>query len=145
VQDEINIEMGTDSKIYSSGIGFAGTDDVVNGFAESGKDFRVVVSVDESEFARYSAEFKEKFDDRVILEIGDPIFLDYGDGINNEQIVGTIDLVETGNRNGYLWILLLLVIGLPVMLILTRLRRKKVRPKEKISIEEQDLSRIHQV
>ena len=56
------------NKIYSAGVGWHSSDGVVTGFGESGKEFRLVVGVDESEFGRYSAEFAERYGDMVFVE-----------------------------------------------------------------------------
>ena len=61
-----------DSGIYGVGIGWTRTDGVVHGFGESGKEFRVVVQVDESAFDHYSIGFMNRYSDRVFIEAVSP-------------------------------------------------------------------------
>ena len=71
-QEEIDSIMGVGSGIYSTGVGWISTDGRVHGFGESGKEFRLVVGVDESVFDHYSAGFAELYGDRVIVEASGP-------------------------------------------------------------------------
>lgn len=71
VQREIEKEMATQSdkpSIHSVGIGWISIDGKVTGFGESGKEFRVVVSVDESVFSEFAAKYKEKYGDMIYVE-----------------------------------------------------------------------------
>jgi len=69
VQYEIYIQMLTDQNIISVGTGWiSDSSGNVTGFGESGKENRVVVDVDKSEYARYSAEFEKKYSDKVFAE-----------------------------------------------------------------------------
>ena len=63
--------LNPDSKFYTSGIGWGNANG--SGFGESGFEFRVVVDVDESVFERYTAEFAELYDDKVLVRVGSPI------------------------------------------------------------------------
>lgn len=64
--------MGSDEKIYSVGVGWTSADGVVTGFGESGKEFRVVVTVDESVLTEYEDKFHELYGDMVVVEAGGP-------------------------------------------------------------------------
>ena len=71
-QDEINAIMGQGSGIYSTSVGWTGTDRRVHGFGESGKEFRLTVGVDLSVFDYYSEGFAALYGDRVIVEVSGP-------------------------------------------------------------------------
>ncbi|MCL2153853.1 MAG: hypothetical protein FWH57_13065 [Oscillospiraceae bacterium] len=71
-QKEIDSIMGAGSGIYSTGVGWTSTDSRVHGFGDSGKEFRLVVGVDESVFNHYSAGFAQLYGDRVIVEASGP-------------------------------------------------------------------------
>ena len=75
-QDEINAIIGEGSGIYSTGIGWTSTDRRVHGFGESGKEFRLVVGVDDSVFDHYSEGFAALYGDRVVVETGGPLMDD---------------------------------------------------------------------
>ena len=73
IQDEIWAEVGADSKIFGVGVGWTSDEDRnVIGFGESGKEFRVLVWVDETVFEHYSSEFARRFGGRVVVEISEP-------------------------------------------------------------------------
>jgi hypothetical protein len=72
VNNEI-IEMmksNPDSGIYGVGIGWTNTGGAVHGFGESGKEFRVGITVDENVFDHYSAGFMNRYGERVYVEAG---------------------------------------------------------------------------
>ncbi len=77
VQDAITKEMMSqpagETRIYSSGIGFTSIDGKVTGFGESGKEFRVVVSVDESVYTETSNRLHQLYGDMVYVESGTAI------------------------------------------------------------------------
>jgi len=72
VNDEIVEMMGSNqnSGISAVGLGWTSTGGRVHGFGESGKEFRVIVYVDESVFDHYSAGFMSRYGERVIVEAG---------------------------------------------------------------------------
>lgn len=78
VNDEIVANyLGSDEKVYSVAVGWTSADGVVTGFGESGKESRVVVSVDESVLAEYADKFYELYGDMVVVEAGEaPVLLD---------------------------------------------------------------------
>lgn len=67
--------MGSDGKIYGVGVGWTSVDGVVTGFGESGKESRVVVSVDESVLTEYTDKFYELYGDMVVVEAGEAFVL----------------------------------------------------------------------
>ncbi|NLA86315.1 MAG: hypothetical protein GX847_03320 [Clostridiales bacterium] len=77
VQEAITKEMMSQSAgetvIYSTGIGFTSIDGKVTGFGESGKEFRVVVSVDQSVYAETSNRLHQLYGDMVYVESGTAI------------------------------------------------------------------------
>jgi len=67
-----------DSKVYAAGTGWSSDEDGVFGFGESGCEFRVVVTVDESAFEHYGEEFQRLYGDMVFLNAGGPFtYLDF--------------------------------------------------------------------
>jgi len=72
VKDEIVEKMGSspNSGIYGVGLGWTSTGGRVHGFGESGKEFRVMIHVDESVFDHYSDGFVSRYGERVIVEVG---------------------------------------------------------------------------
>jgi hypothetical protein len=74
VQKDITNEMisqpAGEAVIYSAGIGFTMIDGQLTGFGESGKEFRVVVSVDESVYAETVNRYRELYGDMVYVEPG---------------------------------------------------------------------------
>lgn len=76
-QAEIGPEMtGEDSKIYATGVGWTNIDGQVTGFGASGKEFRLVVSVDKSVLAQYTEAFHQRYGDMVYVEVGEPVVLE---------------------------------------------------------------------
>ena len=75
-QEEIDAIMAPGSGIYSTGVGWTSTDGIVHGFGESGKEFRLVVGVDESVFDHYSEGFAALYGDRVVIEASSQVALD---------------------------------------------------------------------
>ena len=74
VYDEIcTNHMQSPGKVYSVGIGWTTVDGVVTGFGESGRESRVVVSVDESVLKEYTDEFFALYGDLVFVEAGTPL------------------------------------------------------------------------
>jgi len=83
VQNEITEMMvaNPEGGIFSSGIGWGNVNNAGRGFGESGKEFRVSISVDASVFDHYNTGFTNRYGDRVIVSIGSPgIALDDMDG-----------------------------------------------------------------
>ena len=72
VQHEITEMMMSNPNcgISSSGLGWTITDGAVHGFGESGKEFRVTVSVDESVFDHYYAGLTNRYGERVYIQAG---------------------------------------------------------------------------
>ena len=95
VQEEIDSIMGAGSGIYSSGVGWTSTDGNVHGFGESGKEFRLVVGVDESVFDHYSEGFSLLYGDRVIVHASGPA--EYW--LDESSLSGDIG-VDTGMAEG---------------------------------------------
>jgi hypothetical protein len=91
VQNEITeiMSSNTDSGIYSSGIGWTRIDGTVRGFGESGKEFRVVVSVGESVFDHYNDGFASRYGERVYVEIGHDLTLFNEDDMVGGRLSGT--------------------------------------------------------
>ncbi len=76
VQQEIVNEMSGGGRIYGVGVGWGGGEGEATGFGESGKEFRVVVTVDESAFAEYTRTYAARYGDMVAVAAGDPVVLD---------------------------------------------------------------------
>jgi len=116
VREEIEALMAEpDSKIYGLGVGWSSDENGVFGFGESGRESRVVVTVDESVYTDYGDEFARSYGDMVFVEAGGPVILD-GPGAE-EDIRGAI--------NPWTWaafgICLLGLVAMP----LWRVRRRK--------------------
>lgn len=74
VQKQITEEMSSSRKVYSVGIGWTVIDGEVTGFGESGKEFRVVVRVDESVLDEYVNTYESLYGDMVHVEAGDRLY-----------------------------------------------------------------------
>jgi len=128
VQNEITEMMvaNPEGGIYSSGIGWGNINNANRGFGESGKEFRVSISVDESVFDHYNTGFTNRYGDRVIVSVGSPFSfatddMDGGavpEGIGSPtadftivpiEITGTFASIGNsgvgGNDNTWLWII----------------------------------------
>jgi len=148
VQNEISEMMfaNQDGGIYSSGMGWTRIDGIVQGFGESGKEFRVVVSVDESVFEHYNTGFLSRYGERVYVEVGSMIIAtdDIGDdgltGVDttvsiNASIIpieitgvfsGGIDAGSNNTLNSSYWlwpIVGFVLLGILILFIKQRLRR----------------------
>lgn len=76
VNDEIVANhMVTGSKIYSVGVGWTSSGGEVAGFGKNGKEFRVVVTVDESVLTEYKVKFRLLYGDMVEVQAGSPLVL----------------------------------------------------------------------
>lgn len=73
VQEEITAQMVAGSGIHAVGVGWASINGEVKGFGGSGKESRVVVTVDKSVYKKYSAEFASRYGDMVYVETGDAV------------------------------------------------------------------------
>ena len=62
--------MGKDPNIYSMGLGWGTVDGKTTGFAESKKEARVVLTVDESFAQEYANKFYNIYGDMVVVEAG---------------------------------------------------------------------------
>ncbi|MDR1409171.1 MAG: hypothetical protein LBJ12_02635 [Oscillospiraceae bacterium] len=62
-----------DNKIYGVSVGWGNEGETVFGFGESGKEFRVIVLVDKEVVALLTAQLKEKYGEKVIVEESLPI------------------------------------------------------------------------
>jgi len=83
VQDEIAARMG-DGDIHSVAVGWTSANGEVTGFGDSGKEFRVVVSVDEGAYDQYAAAWQAQYGDMVYVETGKaPVLLDDARGAND--------------------------------------------------------------
>lgn len=83
VQDEIAARMG-DGDIHSVAVGWTSANGQVTGFGDSGKEFRVVVSVDESAYDQYAAAWQAQYGDMIYVETGEaPVLLDDARGAND--------------------------------------------------------------
>jgi len=82
VQKEITEMMmsNPNSGIYGNGIGWISAGGVVHGFGDSGKEFRVTISVDESVFDHYNTGLTGRYGDRVYVEIGSVAIAEDMDG-----------------------------------------------------------------
>ena len=58
------------SKVYGVGVGWASAEEEVNGFGKNGKEFRVVVTVDESVLTEYKEKFDLLYGDMVEVQAG---------------------------------------------------------------------------
>lgn len=68
IQDEIvSLYMGGDGPVVGCGTGWQSVDDVVKGFGESGKEFRVVVDVLEAEAQGYAKRLAKDYGDAVCV------------------------------------------------------------------------------
>jgi len=107
VHEEISgLATTPDSKIYTVGLGWINMDGVFHGFGESGKESRVVVGVDESEYDRYTALFAEQYGDMVVVETTVGGIVPY-----NDAYIGS--LAETaGGKNRYWALPIILIVGL---------------------------------
>lgn len=91
VQNEIIQDMSdSNGKIYSVGVGWKTTEDEIGGFGESGKEFRVVVTVDKSVFDTYVSTYENRYGDMVYVEVGeapmllqDTIATDHSNPVNS--------------------------------------------------------------
>jgi len=150
VQREITEIMfsNTDSGIYGCGIGWTSTGRDVHGFGESGKEFRVTISVDESVFDHYNTGFANRYDDRVfVVEAAYPIALDDMDGgiimegSGSSAVVATIIPVEitgvfvgslgngsAGGSGNNLWLWIFLGVALLCSLALLIRYRRSLTP-----------------
>lgn len=75
--------LGSDNKVYSVGIGWISKDGVATGFGESGKESRVVVSVDKSVLTEYEDKFYKLYGDMVVVEEGGAAILENAENIKN--------------------------------------------------------------
>jgi len=145
VNYEIYLLMEPDSSIYGAGLGWDSSDGVLTGFGETGKELRVIVSVDENELTRYSAEFAERFGDMVIVKAGSPGYpTSYSDDVggNNTASIntGSADAInehsdKTGIADNILWTLI--IVGIVVLIALSvfiwlRTRHKARRTEAEI-------------
>jgi hypothetical protein len=105
-QNDISAQIARENKIYSVGTGWAITNGEVHGFGESGKEFRVIVGVDESEVDRYSIEFSKRYGDMVVVEKSHP---------------NRTEDFATGNQNNrpWTWWILLPIYGVILVSILS--------------------------
>jgi len=71
VNEKIADYMLTHDKIYSAGIGWGSS----GGYGADGKEFRVVVTVDESVLTEYNNKLRRQYGDVVEVEAGDPPIL----------------------------------------------------------------------
>jgi len=162
VQNEITEMMSSnpDGGIYSTGIGWTSADGVVFGFGESGKEFRVNVSVDKEAFYHYHTGLTARYGDRVYVDISSPISLEDGmDGMimpgGGVQAEGAADPVKInlieitgvftgstgygsigGNTRGSTDILLWIIAGavlLCALLLLVRFRMFPVPAKQTVN------------
>ena len=86
VLKEIQNEMSDISKkIYGAGVGWANIDGKTTGFGESGKEFRIVVSVDNSVYDKYVKAYKAQYGDMVYVEPSDGFVPLRDDGIESSN------------------------------------------------------------
>ena len=141
VNNEI-IEMmrsNPNSGIYGVGIGWTSSGGRVQGFGESGKEFRVAVSVDESVFDHYSTGFMNRYGERVNVEIGYEATTDDMEGgttMTDNSIIVPIEItgvfsggIGTGgniifNNSYWLWFMIsIALLGALLLFVGLRLRR----------------------
>jgi len=150
VLNEITAMMGPDSKIYSAGLGWTSINGGITGFGESGKESRVVVSIDESEFDRYSKELAERYGDMVFpvrgggmnspdsedghIGVTDDVLIVDDSGSAGEDAngatgggitIGAVDDTGSDNQNGNLWVWVVIGAVLLCVLVFLLLRRKR--------------------
>jgi len=145
VQEEMHTIMSSDSGVYSTGIGWISTDGNVHGFGESGKEFRLVVGVDESVFDHYYKGLVELYGDRVVVEVSGPIVTNDslgGNEITSERdpivpvdisaaLSGSAFFGANNVPNNTYWIWAVFSVGLlGALLILLRLRSHSVPAKQ---------------
>ena len=154
VQNEITEIMVShpDSGIFGSGIGWTSKDRAVHGFGESGKEFRVTVTVDESVFEHYYTGLNSRYGDRVHVEAGLQASVEDLDGgmmPGGNSLYGGISFVPVeisgifvgsvggGNNassgnNMYLWIATGAIM-LCALLVLVRFRLHQVPTKQTVN------------
>lgn len=88
--------------IYTTGIGWTSSGGNVHGFGESGKEFRVIVTVSEEHLAQYTALYENLYQGMVVVEAGEPVV-----PTDNNQLQGSpafsdaYGLYESWEQNGY--------------------------------------------
>lgn len=125
VLDEISATMTSNVNIHAIGIGWTTIDGAVTGFGESGKEFRVIVTVDESG-AQESA-------DALYLQYGEKIFVEAGNApVLDSRIFETTlgqDPLSSGAKEKAVSPMLIIVIVLIGILAVTALYVTRVRPQ----------------
>ena len=118
VQYEIYTLMGDGSKIFGTGIGWHDASSDTPGFGESGKEFRVTVSVDESVLSKYHTDFTNMYGDKVFVTAN-------GEGVADDAGMNAL-VFEGGNKNGFnTWIWAvggIFILGMAVILYANRTR-----------------------
>ena len=105
------IGVGADSKVYRIAVSRTDADGIMNVLDDSRNEFRVIVNVDESEFARYNAELAEMYGDMVAVMIGSPLYTYH---------------LDTGFRASSFWIIaaVFCIVLFSTFLVLLRQRRR---------------------
>lgn len=91
IQNKIANDSQEVKEVYSMGLGWATIDGQVRGFGESGHEFRVVVSLDETIYDEYTGKYKSEYGDMVYTEVGiGPAVLD-DLGLAEDRQIATSD------------------------------------------------------
>lgn len=90
--------------VYGHGIGW-GNQETGKGWGESGREFRLLVSVDPAIYEEVRTELAGRFGDMVVVETGDEVV----------PVEETLGVGDTSGRQGADWMMILLIGGLVVI------------------------------
>ena len=86
---------GKSDEIYGLGLGWAVINNQLTGFGDSGKEERVVVTVDEKIYADYAKNFEARFGDKVYLQAGTQVEMLATDQLESAgMLTGTQDKAD---------------------------------------------------
>ncbi len=106
-------------------VGWTTIDGEVSGFGESGKEFRVIVTVNDSVYDEYKEKFASIYGEKVYVESGD--FVTFADDIARE------DIQLISKQNNQLWIYLSLFVLACAVIIFVFTHQKFTTAKQLIS------------
>jgi|SRR5690625_2897768 len=106
IQESISEDLAKSSNdeegINGVAVGWTTIDGKVSGFGDSGKEFRVIVTVDESVYDEYKEKFSSVYGEKVYVESGE--FVTFADDMVREEIQ------PFSAQNNLLWIYLSLFV-----------------------------------
>lgn len=102
ISEELEKSSNNEEGINGVGVGWTTIDGEVSGFGSSGKEFRVIVTVDESVYDEYKEKFASAYGEKVYVESGE--FGTFADDIARE------DIQPISIQNNQLWIYLSLFV-----------------------------------